>query len=188
MWQVCRKELEWRIEWYMSKKWNWFTKMDPTHWSFSTFSTNNLSDSFAIFHHASKHSMMWSCRRDISKRVWSFKLIYWTCFFHVGPQDFNCFDGFLNCSIDFNNILNYLIPWYIDYTQACTTPITKIKTPRVNTHQISIAARITSSIESNNLHVKQIETIQVNRVAQVPPPAIWLWRQSKKVYSSLDHA
>jgi len=46
---------------------------------------------------------------------------------------------------------------------------------------------ITSSIESNNLHVKQIIIIQVNRVAQVPPRAIWLQRQSKKVYSSLDH-
>ena len=37
-----------------------------------------------------------------------------------------------------NNILNYLFPWDIDYTQACTTPIAKIKTPRVNIHQISI--------------------------------------------------
>jgi len=47
---------------------------------------------------------------------------------------------------------------------------------------------ITSSIESNHLHVKQIESIQVNLVAQVPPRAIWLRRQRKKVYSSLDRA
>jgi hypothetical protein len=43
-------------------------------------------------------------------------------------------------------------------------------------------------MESNNLHVTQIESIQVNCVAQVPPRAIWLWRQRKKVYSSLDRA
>ena len=42
--------------------------------------------------------------------VSSFKLIYCTCFFHVGPLDFNCFDGFLNYSINFKTILNYLIP------------------------------------------------------------------------------
>jgi len=30
---------------------------------------------------------------------------------------------------------------------------------------------IISSIESNNLHVKQIESIQVNLVAQIPPPS-----------------
>jgi hypothetical protein len=43
---------------YISKKRNWFPKMDPTHRSFSTFSTNNPSDLFALFHHASKRSMM----------------------------------------------------------------------------------------------------------------------------------
>jgi len=53
----------------INKTWNWFPKMDPTQRSFSTFSTNNPSDLLAIFHHASKHSMMWSRRRDISKRV-----------------------------------------------------------------------------------------------------------------------
>jgi len=47
---------------------------------------------------------------------------------------------------------------------------------------------ITSSIKLNNLHVKQIESIQVNCVAQVPPRAIWLRRQRKMVYSSLDRA
>jgi len=36
--------------------------------------------------------------------------------------------------------------------------------------------------------VKQIESIQVNCVAQVPRWAIWLRRQRKKVYSSLDRA
>ena len=47
---------------------------------------------------------------------------------------------------------------------------------------------ITSSIESNNPQVKQIESIQVNRVARVPPRAIWLWRQRNKVYGSSDCA
>jgi len=42
---------------------------------------------------------------------------------------------------------------------------------------------ITSSIMSNNLHVKQIESIEVNHVAQVPLQAIWLGRQRQKVYS-----
>jgi len=36
--------------------------------------------------------------------------------------------------------------------------------------------------------VKQIEIIHINRIAQVPPTAIWLRRQWKKVYSSLVHA
>ena len=45
---------------------------------------------------------------------------------------------------------------------------------------------ITLSIESNNLHVKQIECIQVNCVAQVPPHAIWLRCLLKKVYSILN--
>jgi len=69
---------------------------------------------------------------------YSFRLIQCTCFFEVGPLDFNHFDSFLNCSIDIKNIPNYSIPWDIDYTQACTTTITKIETPRVNAHQISI--------------------------------------------------
>ena len=45
---------------------------------------------------------------------------------------------------------------------------------------------ITSSIESNNLHLKQIESIEVNRVAHIPPRAVWLWLQQKKMHSSLD--
>jgi len=47
---------------------------------------------------------------------------------------------------------------------------------------------ITSSIESNNLHVKQIESIEVKRVAHIPPQAIWQQRQQKKVYSSVGRA
>jgi len=49
-----------------------------------------------------------------------------------------------------------------------------------------ITARVSSRIASNNLHVKQIESIHVNRVAQVPPRGIWQQRQRKKVYSSMD--
>jgi len=47
---------------------------------------------------------------------------------------------------------------------------------------------ITLSFESKNLHVNQIQTIQVNHVAHVPPCAIWLRRQRKQVYSPLDCA
>jgi len=89
-------------------------------------------------------TMVWSvqwCDRVLTaseKPVQSFKLIYCTCFFDVSPLDYNHFDGFLNCRIDFKDILNYLIAWDIDYTEACTTPITKIKTPRVNIHRILI--------------------------------------------------
>jgi len=36
--------------------------------------------------------------------------------------------------------------------------------------------------------MKQIESIEVDHVARIPPPAIWLRRQRKKVYSPLDHA
>jgi len=45
---------------------------------------------------------------------------------------------------------------------------------------------ITSSIWSNHLRVKQIESIQVNRVAQIPSQAIWVWCQWKMVNGSLD--
>jgi len=38
----------------------------------------------------------------------------------------------------------------------------------------------------NNLHVKQTKSIEVNRVAQVPLHAIWLWCQEKMVYNTLD--
>jgi hypothetical protein len=50
--------------------------------------------------------------------------------------------------LDFKNILNYLIPWHVNYTQACTTPIPQIKTLRVNTIRFQyIATTITSSIQ-----------------------------------------
>jgi len=47
---------------------------------------------------------------------------------------------------------------------------------------------ITSSIESNYLHAKQFESIQVKHVAQVGLQASWLWCWGKKVYSPLDRA
>jgi len=129
----------WHFLWYIRKKWNWFPKMDPMHRSTSTFFTNDPSYLFAIFDHASERSMMWSRRCDISQCVYSFKVIYCPCFFQVGHQDFNRFDSFSNCSIDFKNILNYLIPWDIDYTQACTTPNTKIMTQRGNTSHFYVS-------------------------------------------------
>jgi len=52
---------------------NCFPIMDPTYCSFSTFSTNNLNNLFSIFHHASKHSIMWSRRHDISKMYFVIK-------------------------------------------------------------------------------------------------------------------
>jgi len=47
---------------------------------------------------------------------------------------------------------------------------------------------IISCTESNKLHVKQIEHIEANRVAQVPLRAIWPLRQQKMLYSSFDRA
>jgi len=67
------------------------------------------------------------------------KLIHCTCFFDISPLDFNTFDSFFNCSIDFKNIVTYLVPWDYNNAQACTTPITKIKTLRVNTSDINIS-------------------------------------------------
>jgi len=58
--------------------------------------------------------------------------------FCVGPLDFNHLDSFLNCSIHFKNILNYWIPWDIDYTQACTAPITKIQSKYFSDFKISL--------------------------------------------------
>jgi len=49
-----------------------------------------------------------------------------------------------------------------------------------------MAAMITSSIESNNVHVNQIESIQINHVAEVPPWAIWLESLQKIMYSFWD--
>jgi len=42
---------------------------------------------------------------------------------------------------------------------------------------------ISSSIELNNLDLKQIVIMQVNCIAQVPQHTIWLWRQRKQEYS-----
>jgi len=47
---------------------------------------------------------------------------------------------------------------------------------------------ISSSIESNNLQVKQIESIQVDGVDRVPLCAFWLRRQRENVYSPLHCA
>jgi len=52
---------------HISKKRNWSVKMDTTPRSFPTYSTNNWCDIFAIFHHASKCSMMWSSCHNVSK-------------------------------------------------------------------------------------------------------------------------
>jgi hypothetical protein len=54
-------------------------------------------------------------------------LIEWSCFIHIGRRDCNCLDGFLNCSIDVKYILNYSIHCNIDYTQACTTLMKKLR-------------------------------------------------------------
>jgi len=107
--------------------------------------------------------------------------------FRIGQLDFHHFDSFLNCFIDFNNILNYLIPWDIGYTQACTSPRTKLRHPNWTLIRVlDIAATMTLSIKWNHPHAKHFEAIQVSHVAQVPPRAIWLQRLLKKVYSTLD--
>jgi len=63
--------------------------------------------------------------------------MYQKCVLNVGSIDYNHVNGFLKCSNDFKNILNYLIPWHIDYTQACIIPITMIMISGVNTYQIA---------------------------------------------------
>jgi len=115
---------------FISKMRNSLSKMYTMHQCFSTFSSDNLSDKFAIFHHALNRSMISSRRHDIIQCVQAIKVIYCTCFFQVGALDFNHVDGFLTCSIDLQNILHYFIPWDVDYTQACTTSITTFKTAR----------------------------------------------------------
>jgi len=50
----------------------------------------------------------------------------------MDPLDFNCFDGFLNCSIDFMYIFNHLIPWEIDYKEAYTTRIAKVQSKHLS--------------------------------------------------------
>jgi len=51
-----------------------------------------------------------------------------------------------------------------------------------------MTATSTSSIESNNVHVKQIENIWVNPVAWVPLHAICQRHHQKKMYSPFNHA
>jgi hypothetical protein len=58
--------------------------------------------------------------------------------FMVGSLGYYHFNSFLKDSIDLKHNCKNLIPWDIDNTQACTTPITQIRIPTVNTHQISI--------------------------------------------------
>jgi len=58
---------------HISKEWNWLQNMDPMYRSFSTFCTHIANALFAIFQHASKHSMLWSRRHDISKACFIMK-------------------------------------------------------------------------------------------------------------------
>jgi hypothetical protein len=91
----------------------------------------NLPPSFEALNHVIASS--WHL-----KNVFTHLSISCSCFFHVCPLDFNHFDSFFNYSFDFKNILHSLIPWDIDYTHGCQTPIEKIKTLRLNTVQICI--------------------------------------------------
>jgi hypothetical protein len=51
-----------------------------------------------------------------------------------------------------------------------------------------ISGMIASSIVSNNLHIKHIQPIHAKGVAQVPPWAMLLWGEKKKVQSFVDPA
>jgi len=51
----------------ISKKRDWFPKMDSTQRSFSTFSPYNQTDLIAFIHHALKHLLIWSRRHDVWK-------------------------------------------------------------------------------------------------------------------------
>jgi len=95
----------------------------------------------------------------------------------------------MNCSIHLMKIPNYRIPWDIDYTQACATPIAKIKTCRVYMNQICIY-RYNDYFK----HCVKWSTSQTSwkptsqSFAQVEQRAIWLLRQRKEVSSPLDRA
>jgi len=49
-----------------------------------------------------------------------------------------------------------------------------------------VAAMISWYIQSNHLHLKQIESIHVNHAAQVPLHAIWLQHPRQLVYCPLE--
>jgi len=130
--------------------------------------------------------MMWLRHRNIwtTCLVIADNLLY---VFHVRSLDLNRFNSVLKCFIDFQAIVKYVIPPDIDYTQTCTTPITRFRHPEKTLIKgLYITATIASSIKMNNLHVKHIERIQDNRVAHIPPHAIWMGCQWHMVYSPSD--
>ena len=93
-------------EYLISRKRNWFQKIDPVHRSFSTLSTKYPSNFSAFFHHALRHSLLRLHCDDVSKTCTDIKVTLLRLS-HFGSQDCNHFDGYLNSFIDFKNILNY---------------------------------------------------------------------------------
>jgi len=77
---------------YIRKKQNQFPKIAPTHRSFSTFSSSNPSNIFAILHHPSEHSMMCSRHCYVSQTWWVF-YVNWMHLFRVRPPDCKGFDN-----------------------------------------------------------------------------------------------
>lgn len=121
---------------YISRKQYWFLTIVCMCQSFFGLSTNNPGNILNTFHHASNYSIILLYHHNISKAFQPFWLLYCPCFFHLCLLDFNLFDKFLNCSINFENIVNYSILCDIYYIHACTTSIIEIKTHSFNIHLI----------------------------------------------------
>jgi len=142
-------------ETYISKMCNCVLKMDSSHSTFSSFSNNNPTEMIAIFHHQSKYSTMWSCCNNISQ-ICSVVEYRFPHLFQLSPLDNNWVNSFMNCCFHIKTILNYLLPWDIEYTQACRTPITKLwHLEKMLIRFGYITTTNTSSTEWNNLHGTQ---------------------------------
>jgi hypothetical protein len=79
------------------------------------------------------------------------------CFCQVGPRNIDCLASLLNYLIDCRKSLEYIFPWYIDYTQAGKTSLTKLRHPEYTLIRwLPIAATITFIIKLNSPHIEQI--------------------------------
>jgi len=112
----------------------WIPLTDPSPYSPQIIQASSLQSSTML------QGVQWcDCVvTTFQKLALSWKLSYYSWIIQVDPVDFDCFDDLLNCSIDFTNILNYLIPSDIHYTPACTTPRTKIQSKHSSDYYTSL--------------------------------------------------
>jgi len=117
------------LKYYISKKWNWFPKMNPTHRFISTSSINNPRD--YVQSSTILRSVPWCDHvgRISQRHVQWLKLIYYTAAFDVGPVNFDPFDAFSNCSIDFKNIHNSWSLETLIIHKLAQLPLQKLRLP-----------------------------------------------------------